>query len=142
MTAILAVGSNFIFQGKHMFRNNSAVNGAGIMLLQNSYLYLLDNTELTFIDNSASERGGAIYLDAGTLEMGICTVPYIFNDDQFNLHNNTAGTAGSSLFWTTPGECMMLVDSNFWKIQVQVLLEKIFFVAAQKHRIRPLCYFL
>ena len=126
MTAIFAVGSNLIFQGKHMFRNNSAVNGAGIMLLQNSYLYLLNNTDITFVDNYASERGGAVYLDAGTLEMDICTVPYIFNDVQFNLHNNTAGTAGSSLYWTTPGECMVLMYSIFWRIRVQVLLEKFF----------------
>lgn len=37
LTAILAVGSNLRFQSNNTFRNNSANNGAGIMLLDNSY---------------------------------------------------------------------------------------------------------
>ena len=36
-TAIKAVGSNLAFGGNNTFRNNSAVSGAGITLLQNSY---------------------------------------------------------------------------------------------------------
>ena len=114
VTAIMAVGSNLRFQGNNTFRNNSAVNGAGIMLLQNSYLYLHSNTSITFADNHASENGGAMYID-GDRELPIpkeqqgleCSIQYVARYSICTLYfiNNTAGTAGSSLYWMTRTKC-------------------------------------
>ena len=111
MTPLMASGSNLIFQGNNTFRNNSsASNGAGIKLLQNSYLYMHNNTNLTFAENHAREKGGAIYVDVGS---HLATHPRcIFQyqrDVQFHIHflNNTAGTAGSSLYLVTQPLCYM-----------------------------------
>ena len=66
-TAIKAVGSNLAFGGNNTFRNNSAVSGAGITLLQNSYLDPMDQANITFIDNYASDKGGAVYFATGSI---------------------------------------------------------------------------
>ena len=113
MTAILAVRSKLIFQGNNTFKNNSAVNGAGIMLLQNSYLYLNSNTSITFADNHASEKGGAMYIDGNrNLQMAEFTTRcniLCYTEDKKQMHflNNTAGRAGSSLYWMTADHCGM-----------------------------------
>ena len=110
VTAIVAVASNLKFQGNNTFRNNSAVNGAGIMLLHNSYLYLHNNvnTSITFADNHASEKGGAMYIGGDNLQVpGIkCNILCNMEDKkQIHFLNNTAGTAGSSLYWMTADYC-------------------------------------
>lgn len=50
-SAIQASGSKVIFQGKNIFKNNSAVIGAGIQLLQQSFLYFEPHTSILFEDN-------------------------------------------------------------------------------------------
>ena len=111
MTAILAVRSNLIFQGNNTFRNNSAVNGAGIMLVQNSYLNLHNNTNITFADNHATEKGGAMYIDGERNLQGAaagikCNILYNMEDKkQIHFLNNTAGRAGSALYWMTGDYC-------------------------------------
>ena len=126
-TAIMAVGSNLIFQGNNTFRNNSAVNGAGIMLLENSYLQLRNNTSITFADNHASEKGGAMYIDGNrNLQRGMiriqCNIQY-HSEDKIQIHflNNTAGTAGSSLYWTTADFCTPYFLTNSVKYLLQTI---------------------
>ena len=118
VTAIMAVGSNLRFQGNNTFRNNSAVNGAGIRLQQNSYLHLLDNTNITFADNHASEKGGAMYIDGGRnppvpeVEEDLeCSIQYL-SAGKLYFKNNTAGTAGSSLYWMTLSKCKRWSQTN------------------------------
>ena len=108
VTAILAMESNLRFEGNNTFRNNSAVDGAGIKLGHNSYLHLHNNTNITFADNHASENGGAMYIDSykNWPEGSRCSIQYYSHDkSQIHFLNNTAGTAGSSLYWTTTYYC-------------------------------------
>ena len=123
MTAIVAVGSNLRFQGDNTFRNNSAVNGAGIMLLHNSYVYLKSNTSITFADNHASEKGGAMYIDDGRnlpiVGTGLvlqCSIQYAAAGMLYFI-NNTAGTAGSSLYWMTTNKCRCCLPSHTLRVQ-------------------------
>ena len=111
MTAISAEGSNIMFQGNNTFINNSALNGAGIML-QNSHIYLSNNTNITFADNYATAKGGAMYIDDGTLLQiqirPLCVLQYKNNIAcNINFMNNTAGIAGSSLYWITHQLCFI-----------------------------------
>ena len=116
VTAIMAVErSTLIFQGNNTFRNNSAVNGAGIVLLQNSNLYLHSNTSITFADNHASEKGGAMYIDDAITQ---CSIQHS-EGDRFQIHfqNNTAERAGSSLYWMTPDLCDMYESGKIVSIK-------------------------
>ena len=112
MTALAAGASNLVFQGNITFRNNSSTtNGAGIKVLQDSHIHIHNNTNLMFANNNAREKGGAIYLDVST-HVPLIQFPCIFQyprDVHFNMNfvNNTAGTAGSSLYWTTQQLCYM-----------------------------------
>ena len=45
------------------FAGNSAQNGGGLLLTEGSKLYLLSNTIIDFIDNSALQKGGAIKVE-------------------------------------------------------------------------------
>ena len=123
MTPILAEGTNLRFQGNNTFRNNSAVNGAGITLLYNSYLYLQNNTSITFADNHASENGGAMYIDdgrnlpiSGTELVLECIIQYAAAGMLYFI-NNTAGTAGSSLYWMTTNKCRCCSPSHTLRVQ-------------------------
>ena len=139
MTAIIAVQSNLIFQGNNTFRNNSAVNGAGIMLVQNSYLQLHNNTNITFADNHASEKGGAMYIDGERNLQGAATgikCNILYNmEDKKKIHflNNTAGRAGSTLYWMTADYCRGI---ELYGNSIKSLLQ-----SPPKHRVRPLCHF-
>ena len=125
LTPILAEGTNLRFQGNNTFRNNSAVNGAGIMLLHNSYLYLHSNTSITFADNHASENGGAMYINDGRIlpiegiELVLqCSIQYAAAGMLYFI-NNTAGTAGSSLYWMTTNKCRCYIYSQRHDLRVQ-----------------------
>ena len=62
--SIKAFHSKVIFQGKNVFRNNSAPVGAGISLIMDSYIYFEPYTHILFEGNHADYVGGAIYTDA------------------------------------------------------------------------------
>ena len=63
ISPISAQQSKVIFQGNNIFRNNSALNGAGINLILDSYMYLEPHTHILFEGNHADYVGGAIYTD-------------------------------------------------------------------------------
>ena len=109
MTAIKATGSTLAFGGNNTFRNNSAVSGAGITLLQNSYLDPMTQVNFTFIDNYASDKGGAVYFATGSTlptEIEECAIKYIaYLKFDFFFINNSAETAGSSVYWITQDNC-------------------------------------
>ena len=65
----LAVGaSTIIFSGNTSFERNVGFNGGGMLLSDNSYMYLTPNTTLSFIDNHALSTGGGIYVSAPSLK--------------------------------------------------------------------------
>ena len=124
MTAIMAISSKLVFQGENIFRNNSAVNGAGLLLLQNSYMSLNQHSHITFIDNYASNIGGAIYV-----ENSVLLPPYFCffqvdygNDVRIDFFNNTAGTAGSSLYMPPVYWCM----TRDWRAMGENTFERVF----------------
>ena len=60
-SAIVTEVSNVIFEGNHIFRNNSALFGGGIQLLDSSFMYLQPHTRILLEDNRSEYVGGAIY---------------------------------------------------------------------------------
>lgn len=97
-SVIQALSSKVIFQGDNVFRNNSALIGAGMQLVEDSYLYFWPHTHILFEDNHADYVGGAIYADN---RLG---GPCFFHVDSptsnstvVNFIGNAADFAGSSV---------------------------------------------
>ena len=100
-SAIRTIGSVMIFQGKNIFRNNSAYVGAAIVADSDSYMYIRPHTSILFEDNHAGYAGGAIY-SANKCDPNACFF-YIYSGTstetiEINFVNNTANFAGSSLY--------------------------------------------
>ena len=102
-TAIKALGTNLIFEGNNTFRNNRAYHGGGIVLFENSYIFLNRHTHILFSDNHADYRGGAIYvLKSGGMAFQdvdcFFQADLDYSDIRIDFINNTARKAGSSLY--------------------------------------------
>ena len=61
--SVYAINHNEIYlNGKFLFESNTADNGAGIYISDHSTVTFVNNSEVTFIQNSAKFKGGAIFL--------------------------------------------------------------------------------
>ena len=106
-TGLLAEKSNVFLEGQNVFKNNSGVRGGGLILLY-SYLYPRLNTKVSFINNRASEVGGAMYIKEELSPYGNypCPLqpdippgmPYNETGIVFEFKNNTANKAGESIY--------------------------------------------
>ena len=119
-SAIYAFQTDIIFQGNNTFHNNSGKLGAGLSLFVNSFLYLKPHTNLLFSNNKAQYFGGAIFTDL-EVEIPGTVLPCFFQvlkeglEEQTavsSIHvefvNNTAKTAGSSLYGGYLNDCQGL----------------------------------
>ena len=107
ISGLLAEKSNVFFEGENIFYNNSGVRGGAIFLLY-SYLYPRLNTKISFVDNRASEVGGAIYIKEDLSPYGNypCPIrpdiplgmPYNETGIVFEFVNNSARDAGASIY--------------------------------------------
>ena len=46
------------------FYNNTAINNSAILLYDHSNFILKGNTSMTFVNNSATNTGGAVHIDS------------------------------------------------------------------------------
>ena len=107
ISGLLAEKSNVFLEGDNIFYNNSGVRGGAIFLLY-SYLYPRLNTKISFVNNRASEVGGAIYIREELSPYGNypCPIrpdtpndmPYNKTGIVFEFNNNTARDAGASIY--------------------------------------------
>ena len=106
-SAITAIGSRVIFQGKNAFRNNSALAGAAILVDFSGMLievYRMDpemvlepNAQVIFENNHADNLGGAIYVNIKK-QAWPCFVSPLDSTNEIRFINNSAGIAGSSIY--------------------------------------------
>ena len=118
ISGIQAFSSNIHFRGNITILGNTAYYGAGLQLMQNSFMYLSPGTHIHFFNNSANSVGGAIVSDFDSQVPTIC--PCFFqldvSDDTNNyysadsikvtFHNNTAVFAGSAIFGGRVTNCL------------------------------------
>ena len=107
ISGLLAEKSNVFLEGDNIFYNNSGVRGGAIFLLY-SYLYPRLNTKVSFVNNRASEVGGAIYIREELSPYGNypCPIqpeapfgmPYNETGIVFEFDTNTAKDAGASIY--------------------------------------------
>ena len=123
-SAMVAVQSTIIFEGETVFRNNTDINGGGLVLGENSQMYLKPYTNITFTGNHAQNVGGGIYVeDENFLQLPLCFFELDFsitiNKTLLDtvavvMTNNTAEEAGSALYGGSVDHCFLHVPMA-WK---------------------------
>ena len=113
--------------GTFKFIENYAINGAGLAIYGNSYVLLHEGANVSFINNTARSRGGAIYVEEvygvpSNLAI-ICFFQYLSPrgnldkigriDVRMYFANNSAGEAGNSIFSSQIDECSWLPNTAF-----------------------------
>ena len=94
-----------VFYFSTLFRDNSARSGAGVYATENSQITVDDGSNVWFIDNTASLRGGAMYIDlANCYDRGI-VFTNITRYDAISFINNSAKLSGNSMYFNIPNSC-------------------------------------
>ena len=121
-TGIAAVHSYMKFNGANVIENNTAQNGGGLMLNDNSMIQLYPNAKLTISQNHATDTGGGIYAQS---ESAHTILPCFFQLDTYillnttaqeeieiQLHNNTANRTGTDLYGGEIDSCFFLTNNE------------------------------
>ena len=113
-TALAAYNSQLNFGNcRAIFQSNIGIDGGAIALLAAAYLLINDSTDMTFINNTADHRGGAIfnlYVSKNSMKTYIACflrydTPFISDwKSRFTFNNNNA-TQGKSIFSTSILPC-------------------------------------
>ena len=122
-SAIVALDTNVHFEGENIFRKNRARLGGAIQLTGQSIIYLRPNVQMTFVNNSALERGGAVYLTGVSREAYFvdCQIqvldPTFTEITELNIMmsfiNNTAQEAGDAVYGGRIDACYTAAPSQF-----------------------------
>ena len=109
-TGLVSINSPIIFDGHSTFVNNSGINSGGIALYGFSQLLLKHNTNISFVNNHASESGGGI-LVSQVIDRVNCPFEdfsYYNNDTKTMLYfvNNTANISGDVLYGGKISDCI------------------------------------
>ena len=131
--AILADRSTLVVEREATiaFAENKAYNGGALTLQNNARIMLKSHSQITFRRNYAQEYGGALYVEEPTPEIQFyfsykirCFFnlpPHLHKIPNLIFANNTAGSAGSSLYGGWVDFCI-----NSTGKQVALTLNKIF----------------
>ena len=122
-TGIAAVHSYIRFIGDNTIERNEAENGGGILLNDDSVLFLSQNTTVNISHNNANTAGGGIYAQYGNTH---AIFPCFFQFDtevllnksllqsiQVHLENNNAST-GTAVYGGGIDACYFLADNTPW----------------------------
>ena len=127
-SCLFLYGSTTLFNGILTFVENFATVGAGIGLYANSYVLVHEGTNVTFINNTARRRGGAVYVEEiygiPSILARLCFFQYVsprgnldndFNSINIHIHfaNNSADEAGNSVFSSVLRVCSWVPNTAF-----------------------------
>ncbi len=124
--AITAVKSNLLLQGNIELSHNRGSSGGGLLLCQNTILYLTPNLTMEIYDNSVSHAGGGIYVEPQCLqEKPPCFFQVVNeiktdyknlnNSVSIHVYNNTASYGGHNLFGGDIDYCYLIDSPNLNK---------------------------
>ena len=114
-SVINAYASDIYLSGDITFRNNSATQGAALLLRSNSHLILAENSTILFQNNRAFLDGGAIHADEAGTDNYICVLQVDSDEKRWynvNLNvtfdNNIAYRSGHSIFAAPIQQCFQV----------------------------------
>ena len=115
-TGVVAIRSNLVLEGSNTIFNNTGNNGGGLVLCDNSVVYLTGSAILIISQNTALSFGGGIYAEFDCTQ----AIPPCFF--QFNstrtaykkifLDKNVASIAGSALYGGSVEYCFFFGYNN------------------------------
>ena len=100
----------FQLKGNILFVNNLATNGAVAYLEEIHTVLFDDNANVQFINNSAEQNGGAMYINLVTDHCDV--FKDISNTFNVSFVDNLAGIAGNSIYISIPESCPMINNKS------------------------------
>ena len=98
------------FYSKTIFKGNSAKSGAALYITQGSQISVGDGSSLQFINNTASLRGGAMYIDLTNCHDHGIVFTNLTHYESLTFINNSAKQSGNSIFFNIPDSCNVIRD--------------------------------
>ena len=117
-TPISADGSALQFSGTIVFRNNTGYDGGAMSFTGSGYVFMSNNTNVMFENNTAENAGGAVFVNQDTSycffrerhgDPWNCTYHLPFN---LSFINNTALKGGDAIYGAGISECVYLGNSG------------------------------
>ena len=110
-TGLLSYRSYVTFLKNSKFVNNSGTLGGGMALYDSSYLILKEETNISFVNNYASESGGGIFVSEASINRNIPTSCFFileYHSTNATLHfvDNTAEISGDVLYGGDVDYCL------------------------------------
>ena len=112
-TGLILVKSKLTINGSLTVSNNRGFNGGGMSLYGNSHLEIYPNSNLTFIGNHATNKGGGIYREIKGYET-VCDIISIPNTTNVSFINNTAAI-GDDIYGIVFADPYCSIDKNIFK---------------------------
>ena len=126
-SAILADNSFVFFEGTNIFVNNTSPYGGAFYLSSSARILLKPKAQLIFLNNFASEKGGAIFVDVSELTSTRHCNMEVFDPDYLQLSelnitmefvNNSAAKAGDVYYGGLLDLCLIqspseIIRTNF-----------------------------
>ena len=110
-TVIEVIRSDITLEGHIVFHNNTAINGAAIMLIGDSLIYLTQGLRANFTNNKALSSGGAIYALGNIFTQTYCSFQVSYNHSHYNItvlfKSNEATTTGNSVYTPNLYNCFI-----------------------------------
>ena len=101
-TVVEGIRSDITLEGHIVFHNNTGINGAAIMLIRDSIIYLTQGLRANFTNNKALSSGGAIYAVGNIFTQTFCSFQVSYNHSHDNItiffKSNEATITGNSVY--------------------------------------------
>ena len=117
-SALVSYGSSITLSGTVLFVNNSGIRGGAMALYSSTMIFLQNELNVSFIDNTAEETGGAIHIEP---DMTRISCPECFYKVQGHTHkafyysNNIAKFGGHDIYGTSLALCEHLEHNHTYK---------------------------
>ena len=121
-TAIWAYNSNFTLSGTVLFSDNTASKGGALAFYGESYVYIANNTDVTFLNNIAENVGGAVFVrNPLPYATHSCFLQFLaintssqcsgcncsLLQSNLNFINNTAKEGGNAIYGASVFDCWL-----------------------------------
>ena len=116
LSGMMISNSIVTFIGYNLFINNKAEDGAGLFINEKSVVGLTPPVQLVFENNTASRKGGAIYVNIDPLlSRNLCLIqPHSLDFQHISVifKNNDAMIAGSAMYGGFIDTCRFIILNN------------------------------